>query len=91
MRLRRRLERLKRRAEQDLIEVSQQDGPPAKFPQSALREAFLTNVKRIGGGKDVPEEHPLTKAIRNSPDLRWHSTMVGPVNAPEEPVPDLSE
>jgi len=64
---------------------------PAKFPQSALTEAFLTNVKRVRGGEEVPAEHPLTRAIRNSPDSRWQGTFYAPVAVPEEPVPDLSE
>ena len=65
------LRRLERRAEEDMILIPQQDGTVARFPESALQEAFLCAMTRLRGGPDVPPRHPLLEAARNSSDLRW--------------------
>jgi hypothetical protein len=54
MRLRDKLRRLERAAEEELISIPQQDSTVARFPRSAYREAFLNAVNRIGAGEDAP-------------------------------------
>jgi hypothetical protein len=85
-----RLKRLFRLAEGNAVSIPQPDGePPARFPESALRDAFL-NATRRACGADVPE-HPLSAAARNSPDPTWRDSVVaGPEEAPAH-VEDLSE
>jgi hypothetical protein len=52
-RLRSRLERLEREAEGEMVFVSRRDGTVERFPQSALLEAFMANIRRLKG-EDVP-------------------------------------
>jgi hypothetical protein len=91
--IRDRLRRLERLAEGDIIEIPQRDGPPAKFPQSAYKEAFLNAVDRIGAGSDAPPRHPLLEAARNSSDPRWRESYFSDIDYKDAdtPVEDLSE
>jgi hypothetical protein len=73
------------------VEIRQEDGTVARFLQSALKEAFAANVRRIRGGEDVPAEYPLTAAARSSSNPSWHGTFYAGVIAPEEPVEELFE
>lgn len=50
--------RLEKDARGALISFPQQGGGAARFPKSELREAFLTEARRLRG-EDV-EPHPLT-------------------------------
>ena len=89
MGLRDNIKRLQRRAEEHVVAIPQPDGPPARFPGSALADAFL-NAHRRTLGEDL-EEHPLSRAARNSSDPKWRdSAVVGPEEVPPPPE-DLSE
>ncbi len=71
-----------------MVVISQPDGPPARFPEGALEEAFLTNMRRVRG-EEVPE-HPLSVAAARSGDPKWLGAFMAGVEASEE-VADLSE
>ena len=90
MGLRDRLRRLEKEAEGEMVFVPQKDGTAKRFPQSALQEAFTTNMKRLRG-EDVPHQ-PLGVAAAQSPDPEWsrslYSTALAEIGAPVE---DLSE
>ncbi len=87
--MRGRVRRLERLAEGNTVTILQPDGPPARFPESALRDAYV-NAFRRGCGEDL-EEHPLSSAARNSPDPQWRGSVVaGPEEVPDH-VEDLSE
>ncbi len=88
MSIRDRLRRLERASEEDMVLIPQPDGPPVKFPESALKDAFLINVRRATG-EDVPE-HPLSIAAARSGDLKWMGTLVGRVEVSQD-VEDVSE
>ncbi len=49
-----------------MVFVPQKDGTTKRFPQSALQESFMTNMKRLRG-EDVPR-HPLGVAAFQSAD-----------------------
>ncbi len=71
------------------VAISQPGGPPARFPESQLADAFLNAYHRTLG-EDLPE-HPLSAAARNSPDPQWRDSVVaGPEEVPGH-VEDLSE
>jgi hypothetical protein len=72
--IRDKLRRLERRAEEDMIAITQPHGPPARFPMSAYKEAFLCAMDRLKGGPNVPPRHPLLKAAANSTDPRWRES-----------------
>ena len=89
MGLREQLRRLRREAKGEFVEIPQPDAPPARFPRSALADAFVNSFDRRLG-EDTPE-HPLSAAARSSPDPEWRdSILVGPEEVPEPPE-DLSE
>jgi hypothetical protein len=84
-----RLKRLLKLAEGNVISIPQRDGTVAKFPESALGDAYVNAVRRTCG-EDVPEQ-ALSRAARNSPDPAWRDSLVaGPEEVPEPPE-DLSE
>jgi hypothetical protein len=93
MGLKGKLRRLERRAEEDMIAIPQPDGPPAKFPRCALKEAFSNAMERLGAGEDAPPRHPLLEAAANSTDPRWAESFFGDIDCPDAPTPveDLSE
>jgi hypothetical protein len=93
MSLRRELRRLERLAQGEIISIPQQDGPPARFPESALREAFLNAMERLKGGPDVPPRHPLLEAARNSSDSQWRESFFSDIDyeGATTPIEDLSE
>ena len=89
MGLRGHIGRLERLAEGEIVSIPQPDGPPARFPASALPDAFL-NAHRRELGEHL-EEHPLSAAARNSSDPAWRdSAFAGPEEVGEPPE-DLSE
>jgi hypothetical protein len=50
-------------------------GRVVRFPQSAAREAYANLMDRMGVGEDVPPEHPLIAAARNSSDPEWSESF----------------
>ncbi len=72
--MRGRLQRLEQAAKQYYVSIPQQQGPPAKFPPSATKEAFMRSVARLKG-EGVPE-HPLSTAAANSSDRHWRESFV---------------
>ena len=90
MGLKDRLRRLEKEAEGEMVLVPQKDGTAKRFPQSALQEAFLANMKRLRG-EDVPH-HPLGVAAAESPDPeRSRSFYSAAWTDIVAPVEDLSE
>ena len=94
--MRGRLRRLEQAAKQNYVSIPQQQGPLARFPLSATKEAFMRSVARLKG-EDVPE-HPLSTAAATSSDSRWRGSFVAGTHAITgdgrelgEPIPDLSE
>ncbi len=87
--MRSRLRRLHRMAEGNVVAIPQRDGPPARFPESALADAYVNAVQRTCG--EPVEEHPLSTAARNSSDPKWRDSLVAGVEVVPEPPPDLSE
>ena len=82
--------RLRRAYKDTQVLIEQPDGePPARFPEAALKDAFLTTMDRLCG-RDV-KPHPLALAAARSPDPGWNQSFYaddgGPVTIPE----DLSE
>ena len=90
MTLRGRLRRLEREAEGEMVLVPQKDGTAKRFPQRALQESFVTNMKRLRG-EDVPP-HPLGVAAAESPDHEWSRSLYSAAWVEiVAPVEDLSE
>ncbi len=90
MGLRDRLRRLEKEAEGEMVVVPQKGGTVKRFPQSALQEAFVTNLKRLRG-EDVPH-HPLGVAAAESPDSEWSRSFYSAAWTDiVSPVEDLSE
>ena len=94
--MRARLRRLERAAKQNYVSIPHQQGPPASFPPSATKEAFMRSLARLKG-ENVPE-HPLSTAAATSSDSRWRGsfvagthTITGDGRELGEPIPDLSE
>ena len=85
------LRRLELLAEGDMLIIPQQDGPPARFPQSSIAAALLNFFERLGAGEDAPPEHPLLEAARNSSDARWCRSFFGINEDVTAPIADLSE
>lgn len=83
------LKPLERLAKGDVVAIPQPGGePPARFPASAMRDAFMTNAARVRG-EDVPE-HPLSAAAARSTDARWRESFMATMPVSED-VPDLSD
>ena len=90
MGLKDRLRRLEREAEGEMVFVPQKDGKAKRFPQSALKDTFMTNMKRLRG-EDVPH-HPLGVAAAESPDPEWGRSFYSATwTEIVAPVEDLSE
>ena len=90
MGLRGRLRRLEREAEGEMVFVPQEDGAVKRFPQSALQEAFVTNMRRLRG-EEVPP-YPLGVAAAGSPDPGWSRSFYSAAwTEIVAPVEDLSE
>ena len=90
MGLRGRLKRLEREAEGEMVFVPQKGRALKRFPQSALQESFVTNMKRLRG-EDAPH-HPLGVAAAESPDPEWSRSLYSAEWTDiVSPVEDLSE
>jgi hypothetical protein len=61
--LRDKLRKLERAAQEEMLEIRQQDGTVKRFPQSAGLGAFMA----LMDGRD----HPLAEAARNSSEHKW--------------------
>ena len=87
------LRSLERRSEQEMVAIPQMDGSVKRFPQSALKEAFMNCMERLGAGDDAPPLHPLVEAAANSSDPRWRESYFGDIDFPgsTEPIEDRSE
>ena len=86
-----RLKRLLRLAEGNVVSIPQPGGPPARFPESALKDAYLNVCARMGAGSDAPPEHPLIEAARNSDDPRWSGSLFATDGDLTAPIEDLSQ
>ncbi len=74
MGIRDRLRRLERLSEGEKVFVAQPDGPAAaRFPESALKEVFLTNMRRLRG--EHVEAHPLGVAAARSTSPEWSKLL----------------
>ncbi len=95
MRLRGRLRKLERAYQDELITIPQTDGSVKRFPQSALREAFIRNcdiLRARADGEPLPEPHPLQLALQNAARREpWHESFYDMLEAGGGPVEDLSE
>ncbi|CAA9468760.1 MAG: hypothetical protein AVDCRST_MAG02-3450 [uncultured Rubrobacteraceae bacterium] len=90
MGLKDRIRRLEKEAEGEMVLVPQKDGTVRRFPQSALQESFMTNMRRLKG-EDVPH-HPLGVAAAESPDPEWSRSFYSAAWTDiVAPVEDLSE
>ena len=89
MGLRDELRRLKREGKGNVVTIPQPDGTVRRFPEAALRDAFLNAFHRTLG-EDLPE-HPLSAAARNSTDAKWRDSVVAGVEVVSPPPENLSE
>ena len=87
--LRGRLRRLERRSAEVVVSIPQPTGPPAQFPESELKEAFVVTSRRHCG-EDVPA-HPLALAAGRSPEPAWANSFYADDGSEVTPVEDLSE
>ena len=94
MSLRRSLHRLERAYQGGMITTPLKDGTVARFPRTALREAYLSNMDALrarADGDDPPEPHPLCRALQNAVHCEpWHETFFD-MFEDTGAVPDLSE
>ena len=94
MGLRNRLKRLERVSKAEMVSIPQLDGSIARFPRSALKEAFLRNMDFLharANGEEPPEPHPLQLALWNAAQPEpWHETYYDLIED-SGPVEDLSE
>ena len=88
MGLRDALRRLRRASEGAVVSIPQPDGPDAKFPESALKDAFMAASRRKGG-EDIPV-HPLGLAAARSPDRTWSESFYADPGDAARSVEDLS-
>ena len=91
MGLRDQLKRLERARRKEHVAIPQMDGTTARFSRSAVREAYLNMVERLGASEDAPPEHPLLTAARNSSDPSWSESTYSVDEGWTDPVEDLSE
>ena len=87
-----RVRKLERVSKRGTVHIPQEDGTYKSFPQTALKAAFLNEVRRMRG-EDVPE-HPLTTAAANSRDPNWSNSFFAGMTTADggdpKDVPDLS-
>jgi hypothetical protein len=82
MAMKSRIKRLERRTQSNYISIPQLGAPPERFPPSALAEAFESNMNQLRaavGGRDIPPDHALTVAAKNSGDPKWRDSFIGGV------------
>jgi hypothetical protein len=86
-----RLRRLERLAEGNVVSIPQPGGTVRRFPESALKDAYLNVCARMGAGGDAPPEHPLLAAARNSTAPEWSGSIFATDGDLTAPIEDLSE
>ena len=86
-----RLKRLLRLADGNVVTISQPRGTVRRFPESALKDAYLNVCARMGAGEDAPPEHPLVEAARNSDDPQWSGSLFATDGDATAPIEDLSQ
>ncbi len=94
MNLKGRLDKLRREAAGGLIAIPQRDGTVRKFPPDAAPAAYVNVCARLRAayrGDEVPPEHPLLEAARNSSDPTWSRSFYSATGATGEPAEDLWE
>lgn len=77
-----------------MITIAQQDGTVAKFAPDAARDAYVNVCARMRAsyrGDELPPEHPLLEAVRNSSDPAWLRSFYATDPDHTEPIEDLSE
>ena len=89
--MRAKLRRLERLAEGNVVAIPQRDGTVRRFPESALKDAYLNVCARMGAGGNAPPEHPLLEAARNSTDPEWSGSIFATDGDATAPIEDLSE
>ena len=73
-----------------MVFVPQKDGTAKRFPQGALQESFMANMRRLRG-EGVPH-HALGLAAAQSPDPEWSRSLYSAAWTDiVAPVEDLSE
>ncbi len=85
MGLRRRLTKIEREAEREMLSFELEDGSRVRFPPSAFWECFLHESQRgrehYFGEPVIRDAHSLVKALRKAKDLRRvmaeHGTICG--------------
>jgi hypothetical protein len=87
--LRDQLRRLQKRVGGGTVAIPQRDGTVARFPATALQDAFLTNMQRLRG-ENVPP-HPLAVAAAASPDPEWRQSAYSADVTIVTPPENLSE
>jgi hypothetical protein len=92
--VRSRLKKLERQADSHAIVIPQQSLPPAKFPRSALKEAFvngMNQIKAAAEGRDLPPDHELVTAAKNSRDPAWRRSFFSGADLSVPITEDLSD
>ena len=89
--MRRRVNRLARLAEGNVVSIPRRDGTVRRFPESALKDAYLNLMARMGAGEAAPPEHPLLGAARNSAAPEWSGSVFATDGDATAPIEDLSE
>jgi hypothetical protein len=89
--MRDKLRRLERLAVGNAVSIPQPDGPPAVFPESALKDAYINLCDRMGAGDGAPPEHPLMEAARNSSAPKWSGSFYATDGATTGPIEELFE
>ena len=79
-----------RLAEGNVVSIPQKDGTTRRFPESALKDAYLNVCARMGDGEDAPPERPLIEAARNSTDPQWAGSIFVTDGDLTAPIEDLS-
>ncbi len=86
-----RFKRLLRLAKGTTVVISQPDGTVRRFPESALKDAYINLCARMGAGSHAPPEHPLIEAARNSDDPQWSGSIFATDGDLTAPIEDLSQ
>ena len=89
--MRGRLRRLERLAEGNVVSIPQPGGTVMRFPEGALKDAYLNLMSRMSAGEAAPPEHPLLEAARDSADPKWSGSIFATDGDATAPVEDLSE
>jgi hypothetical protein len=92
------IKRLEHAAREEEVSIPLEDGTEARFPHTALQEAFVHEMGRLTGEHSL-NPHPLTIAATNSSDPNLRNSALASLTGTDEhgnirpagSVPDLSE